>query len=184
MYTLFIDTHDKETIVILYKETTIIKQEVKSTNTQSEVLLPLISSLFSEAKLNIKCLTKVIVVNGPGSFTGVRLGITVAKTIAYSLKIPIYSITSLALMAHFWEITDEATFGITDSKGVYLATFDATKNLKSAYKYQEKSYLSSKEIIFDLKIKYEKLLINNANLILEDCFLIKPLYVKKIEVLK
>ena len=42
---------------------------------------------------------KILVVNGPGSFTGIRIGVTIAKTLAYSLNKPISTLSSLEVMA-------------------------------------------------------------------------------------
>ncbi len=64
----------------------------------SEKALPEIVSMFEENKLSPKDINKIIVVNGPGSFTGIRIGITIAKVYAWSLKINITTITSLEAM--------------------------------------------------------------------------------------
>ena len=48
--------------------------------------MPMIASIFDENNLDIKDLDKIIVVNGPGSFTGIRIGLSIAKTIAYALN--------------------------------------------------------------------------------------------------
>lgn len=65
----------------------------------SEVALPEIVSMFEENKISSKDIDKIIVVNGPGSFTGIRIGITIAKVYAWSLNVPITTITSLEAMA-------------------------------------------------------------------------------------
>lgn len=65
----------------------------------SEAALPEIVSMFEENKISPKDIDKIIVVNGPGSFTGIRIGITIAKVYAWSLNIPITTITSLEAMA-------------------------------------------------------------------------------------
>ena len=65
----------------------------------SKETLPEIIRLFEIAKLKPEQIDKIIVVNGPGSFTGIRIGITVAKVYAWSLNIPITTITSLEAMA-------------------------------------------------------------------------------------
>lgn len=64
----------------------------------SEESLPSIAELFNKANLNPKDIDKIIVVNGPGSFTGIRIGITIAKVYAWSLGIPITTISSLEAM--------------------------------------------------------------------------------------
>ena len=65
----------------------------------SEVALPKIASMFEKTNLEAKDIDKIIVVDGPGSFTGIRIGITIAKVYAWSLDIPITTITSLEAMA-------------------------------------------------------------------------------------
>lgn len=65
----------------------------------SEIALPKIAAMFEESNINPKEIDKIIVVNGPGSFTGIRIGITIAKVYAWSLKIKITTISSLEAMA-------------------------------------------------------------------------------------
>ena len=65
----------------------------------SEVALPRIVEMFQKSSISPKDIDKIIVVNGPGSFTGIRIGITIAKVYAWSLNIPITTITSLEAMA-------------------------------------------------------------------------------------
>jgi len=54
----------------------------------SDTLLSQIETLLTKNKLSLPDLTGIIVYLGPGSFTGLRIGITVANTLAYSLNIP------------------------------------------------------------------------------------------------
>jgi tRNA threonylcarbamoyl adenosine modification protein YeaZ len=74
-------------------------------------------------EVNIKPtdIDKIMVVNGPGSFTGIRIGLTVAKTISYSLNIPIYTISSLKAYLVSSEIENKMCV-IEDSKGYYIGT--------------------------------------------------------------
>ena len=65
----------------------------------SEIALPKIVEMFTKNNLSPKDVDKIIVVEGPGSFTGIRIGITIAKVYAWSLNIPITTITSLEAMA-------------------------------------------------------------------------------------
>lgn len=65
----------------------------------SEIALPKIVEMFEETKLSPKDVDKIIVVDGPGSFTGIRIGITIAKIYAWTLNIPITTISSLEAMA-------------------------------------------------------------------------------------
>ena len=65
----------------------------------SEEALPSIVGLFNERNLKATDIDKIIVVNGPGSFTGIRIGITIAKVFAWSLNIPITTISALEAMS-------------------------------------------------------------------------------------
>lgn len=65
----------------------------------STLALSKISRMFTENKITPDEINKIIVVNGPGSFTGVRIGLTIAKTFAWAKQIPIITISSLEAMA-------------------------------------------------------------------------------------
>ncbi|PKK40223.1 TsaB protein, required for threonylcarbamoyladenosine (t(6)A) formation in tRNA [Clostridiaceae bacterium JG1575] len=60
----------------------------------SEILLPLTEDLFKIAGLAPKDLTQICVNIGPGSFTGIRIGFSVAQAMAYALSIPLYAYSS------------------------------------------------------------------------------------------
>ena len=92
---LFIDTHDELiTIGLKYKDDLFVKTQ-ESEYSHSVYVMPMIESIFKENNLDIKDLEKIVVVNGPGSFTGIRIGLSIAKTIAYALNIKINTISSL-----------------------------------------------------------------------------------------
>lgn len=55
----------------------------------SQAILPLIEKALNEEKLELKNVTAVEVHPGPGSFTGVRVGVAVANTLGFMLKIPV-----------------------------------------------------------------------------------------------
>ena len=97
---LYIDTSSSylyTAIVENGKLLSVIKEEFGQS--LSEVALPKIASMFEKTNLEAKDINKIIVVDGPGSFTGIRIGITIAKVYAWSLNIPITTITSLEAMA-------------------------------------------------------------------------------------
>lgn len=63
-----------------------------------EIALPVIQTTMKELSLTPKDISKIVVGVGPGSYTGLRIGVTIAKTWAESLNIPVEAISSLALM--------------------------------------------------------------------------------------
>lgn len=62
-------------------------------------LMPCVQTLLKEVQLTPGDLDRVAVAAGPGSYTGVRIGVTTAKTLAWSLDIPIVGISSLEILA-------------------------------------------------------------------------------------
>ena len=97
---LYIDTSSSYLYSGIVSDNELIA-EVKEEYGQSlsEVALPRIVSMFEKTNLKPKDIDKIIVVNGPGSFTGIRIGLTIAKVYAWSLNIPITTINSLEVMA-------------------------------------------------------------------------------------
>ena len=65
----------------------------------SSKMMPVLAEAFEKAGLKPQDIDKIFAVTGPGSFTGIRVGLTVAKTMAYTLNIPIVPISSLEVMA-------------------------------------------------------------------------------------
>lgn len=99
MKILYIDTSSSYLYAGIADEDNLLCEVKKEFGTSlSEEALPEIVSLFDKSNLTAKDIDKIIVVNGPGSFTGIRIGITIAKVYAWSLNIPITTITSLEAM--------------------------------------------------------------------------------------
>ena len=97
---LYIDTSSKYLYTAIVEENNLIAEVSEEYGQNlSEMALPRIVSMFEKEKLTAKDIDKIIVVDGPGSFTGIRIGLTIAKVYAWSLNIPITTITSLEAMA-------------------------------------------------------------------------------------
>ncbi|SDI26437.1 tRNA threonylcarbamoyladenosine biosynthesis protein TsaB [Alteribacillus persepolensis] len=62
-------------------------------------LMPAIDHLLQELNIQPADLDGIAVAKGPGSYTGVRIGITTAKSMAWALNIPVYAVSSLAVLA-------------------------------------------------------------------------------------
>ena len=100
MKTLYIDTSSSFLYAGILEDTNIL-QEIKKEFGQdlSKEALPEIDKLFKKAKLNPKDINRIVVVNGPGSFTGIRIGITIAKTYAWALNLDIITVNALEAMS-------------------------------------------------------------------------------------
>ena len=100
MPVLAIDTSNKTLSVAIVKdEGTIVEQTVPDTLQHSVKLMPAIQEVLQESQVSMQELTGVIVAKGPGSYTGLRIGVTVAKTLAKTLRIPLKAVSSLQAIA-------------------------------------------------------------------------------------
>ena len=65
----------------------------------TSLILPMISELLAEAEIGIQEITAIACGRGPGSFTGVRIAISVAQGLSYGLQVPVYPISTLHALA-------------------------------------------------------------------------------------
>lgn len=94
MNTLYIDTiSNKEIIVRLTVGKEIFEEKRAIENNRTQIVLPLIDQLLKEHNLSPKDITSIEVNTGPGSFTGVRVGVSIANALSFALQIPANNIT-------------------------------------------------------------------------------------------
>ena len=100
MTILSIDTSNYPLGVALIEEEKVIGEYITYIKKNHSVrAMPAIEQLLRDCGIEAKDLTKIVVANGPGSYTGVRIGVTLAKTLAWSLNIPLIPVSSLATLA-------------------------------------------------------------------------------------
>lgn len=83
---LFIDTADSQKTIVGLGER---RKEFKTKEHKSQKLLELIDQTLKKQKKTLKDITEIEVNLGPGSFTGLRVGISVANALGWALKVPI-----------------------------------------------------------------------------------------------
>lgn len=130
MNILAIDTSNRPMSVALYhNEIPLIEHTLNSKRNHSVQLMPAIEYLMKEVNLQPKDLSKIVVANGPGSYTGLRIGVTTAKTLAWSLNIPLVTVSSLELVAA----------NLIYSNGLVCSFFDARRGnvFTGLYRAQE-----------------------------------------------
>lgn len=101
MATLAINTASKTTATALLEGREILcETSWISTNNEAEKLMPEIAKLLKKLPKEQRVIGKIIVVRGPGSFTGLRVGTAAANTIAHLNKIPVFSLDTFTLLRH------------------------------------------------------------------------------------
>lgn len=135
MRSLFIDTSSFNITVAIIEDNNILaKYYDRVLDDMASKIFPIIDELFSKVNFDIKDINKIYVVNGPGSFTGVRIGVTIAKVLASQLKIDICPVSSLELMASG---TDSTCLALIDARRgyVYAGAYDSDLNTILEDKY-------------------------------------------------
>lgn len=87
---LHINTKDQKKVIVELKDKNEVIDSLSEENKYgSQVLLPLIERILKENNLEYKDLTEIKVEKGPGSFTGLRVGASVANTLGFALGIKV-----------------------------------------------------------------------------------------------
>lgn len=81
---LYLDTTSNKMTIVRLEDLEIVKE---SGIWKSQVVLPMIVELLKQKKANLKDITEIEVNPGPGSFTGIRVGLSVAQALALALNI-------------------------------------------------------------------------------------------------
>lgn len=100
MKALAIDTTNNVLGIAIVDEEKVIGEYITNLKKNHSVrAMPAIERLISDCDLSPKQLDKIVVATGPGSYTGVRIGVSIAKTMAWALQIPIVDVSSLEVLA-------------------------------------------------------------------------------------
>ncbi|MFN2748035.1 MULTISPECIES: tRNA (adenosine(37)-N6)-threonylcarbamoyltransferase complex dimerization subunit type 1 TsaB [Bacillus] len=100
MTILAIDTSNLTLGVALTRDGKVMAEHISHLKKNHSVrAMPAIDELLKECGLEPGNLSKIVVAKGPGSYTGVRIGVTIAKTLAWSLNIPVAAVSSLEVLA-------------------------------------------------------------------------------------
>ena len=157
MKTLLINTCTNRIIVaIADSEATFSSCNEIIENQMSNIIMTKIEKCFEEAGLKPNDIDQIIVATGPGSYTGIRIGVTIAKTMAWALNKKIIPISSLEFMISGYE-EEKLLVPYIDARREAVFTGVYNKNLDQFWDDQyitiEKliEYLKGKDYIFVVK---------------------------------
>lgn len=124
-------------------------------------LMPAIQYLMKASHVTPKDVTAIAVAQGPGSYTGLRIGVTVAKTMAWDLNIPLYGISSLKVLAANITCFDGVIVSLLDARrnAVYIGAYrrsDVSAPLETVI---EDTYLPMEELVAQLKALDEPVIV-------------------------
>ena len=152
---LYIDTSSAYLYTGIVEEDKLLIEKKKYLEHElSKESLYIVSEMFDEANLSVDDIDKIIVVNGPGSFTGIRIGLTFAKVYAWAKKIEVTSISSLDAMAISTNISTNKVPMLNARRGyVYTGIYSKDNELlfdNSYFKLDE--FMNSLNKLDDYKI--------------------------------
>lgn len=127
MLILALDTSTLVSSVALATMDTLLAEiTLQTKKTHSELLMPHIAKLIDMAEVAKSDIKAVAVSIGPGSFTGLRIGLSTAKTLAYAMSIPLVGVPTLAAMAYGCPVPGVILAPMLDAQkgNVYQALFE------------------------------------------------------------
>lgn len=169
MIILAIDTSNRPLSVAVLQDTQLLATVTFNYRQKdhSTTLLPLIADLLKQVDLQPSQIDRIVVAQGPGSYTGLRIGVTAAKTLAFVLKKELVGVSSLAVLAAPVQPENDET--------VIVPMFDARRECVFAGIYQQKNeglvslladqHLALTKLIAALK-KYSKIILVGQDAIL------------------
>lgn len=133
-YILNIETATKNCSVSLTKngEIVALKELNEGGFSHAEKLHEFISIVIEESNITFSDLNAIAVSKGPGSYTGLRIGVSAAKGLCFALDIPLISVNTLTSLANSISISSGFKIPMLDARRmeVYSAVFDANNTLK------------------------------------------------------
>ena len=121
-YILNIHTTTETAIVNISNGENVIATLLNNDSKQHATFLhSAIKKILQENDINISALKAIAVTNGPGSYTGIRVGLATAKALAFSLKIPLICLNTLEVLAH------SAIKNVQDKNALYCPMIDARR---------------------------------------------------------
>ncbi|MBE9488676.1 MAG: tRNA (adenosine(37)-N6)-threonylcarbamoyltransferase complex dimerization subunit type 1 TsaB [Bacteroidetes bacterium] len=128
-FILNIETSTTNCSVSLSKkgETLVLKEDYNSRYSHSERLHAYIDTVLNEAEVSLNELNAIAISKGPGSYTGLRIGVSAAKGLCYALDKPLISVATLEALAHQIKIEDGVIVPMLDARRmeVYSAVFNS-----------------------------------------------------------
>lgn len=118
MKTLALETSAKSVSLAVTENGTLLAQAYQDRGlTHSVTLMPLLDGMLKTAGLTLDDMDIIAVAQGPGSFTGIRIGVSAAKGLAWAKALPCCGVSTLEAMA----------YDVTDFEGVVVGAMDARR---------------------------------------------------------
>ncbi len=130
MKVLAIDTSTRVASVAVVDDATTLAQTTDDSGDQSDRLIGEIARILAEAALSMDAIDAIAIGAGPGSFTGLRIGMATAKGLAFAVDKPLWAVSSLAALASQAEVGSDTEHiaAVVDArrKEIFVGVFEAS----------------------------------------------------------
>lgn len=168
MISLFIDTSLSDIYVAVVRDDMVLASISRSVpNKHSVYATSFLDQVIKEASIDVKEIDKIMVVNGPGSFTGLRIGVTIAKSLAYLLEKDVICLSSLKIRAI--SVSHDYCMSLIDARhdNYYMGLYDKNNNCVIQEEFVHK------DRVLEKIHKYHPLVISDKNFMIEDVEVLK-----------
>ena len=131
MKILGIDTSSMATSVAVIEDNKLIcEYTINTKKTHSQKLMPMIENMLNISDINVNEIDMIAVCEGPGSFTGLRIGMATAKAMAHVNNLPIVGVNSVEVLAGNMNLCDKKICAILDAQRtqVYMGQYKYENN--------------------------------------------------------
>ena len=184
MKILGIDTSSMAASVAVIEDNKLIcEYTINTKKTHSQKLMPMIENMLNLSDLNVREIDAIAVCEGPGSFTGLRIGMATAKAIAHVNDIPVIGVNSLEVLAANMNLCDKKICPILDAQRNQVYT--------GRYHYEGTKLVEIKEIA-NIEIPAASNNVTKAGSLCSvakvkfdegkdifNCYTVNPLYIRK-----
>ena len=163
MINLYIDTSSSDVSIACLKDDTLLYSIIRNIpNKHSVYTLSYIKEVLDNSDIDKKNIDNIYVVNGPGSFTGIRIGLTIAKTYSYLLDKPLIPVSSLKTIALSTNKDLVLSIIKANSSNYYIGLYDKDYN-----EIIEEQFINKDNLIKIIN-KYNPYIISNEELNIND----------------
>lgn len=130
MKILAIDTSTTHSSCAVMNDNNIVGDfSINQSMSHNEILLVMVDEMLKKLNIDIEDIDLFVAVTGPGSFTGIRIGVTVVKALAMALNKPIVAVNTLEALS-FGVFTDKKKIPLIDARGerVYYGVYEGINN--------------------------------------------------------
>ena len=166
MLQMLLDTSSTILYIAFVKDNKVIYENInEGKNNHSDNLLRLIQKGLKENNLEVKDFDRIVLGKGPGMYTGLRVSMTVAKMFAWTLNIPLYTISSIDLLISGYYKKDGIYAVMLKAKKDHSYTKVVKMEKGKMIVLRKEEFMNNEEFLNKLKvdgIKYDYL-IDNSN---------------------